>query len=175
MVYFHKEEYKQSHRYSTCQPRFHMIYAEPRGLRNKHFQQYRSVFHLSLIFLHQIQLNYGNDKTKYVEIDFTWLYVIRESKVNGLQRGALVFGDEQKILLQFTKTMSIRTKNVITWKIPISIAKEMKAIRRTSGFRSRWTTPWRWQYATTLNICTITTFASSSEYFPPLEQQIKNY
>lgn len=39
----------------------------------------------------------------------------------------------------------------------------------TSGFRSRWTTPWRWKYATTLRICIMTNLASSSEYFPPLK------
>lgn len=40
----------------------------------------------------------------------------------------------------------------------------------TSGFRSRWTTPWKWQKDITLRICTTTAFASSSEYFPPLQQ-----
>ena len=43
-------------------------------------------------------------------------------------------------------------------------------MRTTSGFRSRWTTPWRWQKAATLKIWTMTTLASSSEYFPPLQK-----
>lgn len=41
----------------------------------------------------------------------------------------------------------------------------------TSGLRSRCTTPWRWQNATTFNICTNTVLASSSEYFPPLQHR----
>jgi len=28
--------------------------------------------------------------------------------------------------------------------------KQRQKVRFTSGFRSRWTTPWRWQKATTL-------------------------
>jgi len=44
----------------------------------------------------------------------------------------------------------------------------------TSGLRSRWTTPWMWQKATTFNICTRTAFASSSEYFPPLKSNAKH-
>lgn len=42
-------------------------------------------------------------------------------------------------------------------------------MRFTSGFRSRCTTPWRWQKETTLRIWTMTALASSSEYFPPLK------
>lgn len=38
----------------------------------------------------------------------------------------------------------------------------------TSGFRSRCTTPWRWQKATTFRICTTIALASSSLYLPPL-------
>lgn len=45
-------------------------------------------------------------------------------------------------------------------------------IKLTSGFRSRWTTPWRWQNEATLRIWRITTFASSSEYFPPLQRKM---
>ena len=41
----------------------------------------------------------------------------------------------------------------------------------TSGLRSRCTTPWRWQNATTFNICIMTAFASSSVYFPPLHEK----
>lgn len=50
--------------------------------------------------------------------------------------------------------------------------KEMKRewVCSTSGLRSRCTTPCRWQNATTFSICTITAFASSSEYFPPLKR-----
>lgn len=53
--------------------------------------------------------------------------------------------------------------------------KADKEIFFTSGFRSRCTTPWRWQNATKFRICTMTAFASSSEYFPPLEKEQKYY
>jgi hypothetical protein len=45
----------------------------------------------------------------------------------------------------------------------------------TSSFRSRWTTPWRWQKATTFNICSTIIFTSPSLYLPPLQKQIVLY
>lgn len=115
-------------------------------------------------------------------MELTWLYIIRESKVDGLQRGMLIFRDEEKILRQCKKTLSITKILINLWnrdfrpKYPMQAVDEAKnsitgdTSGYTSGFRSRWTTPWRWQYAATLKICTIIIFASSSEYFPPLDQ-----
>lgn len=44
----------------------------------------------------------------------------------------------------------------------------------TSGFKSRCTTPWRWQYATTLSTWMTIALASSSLYLPPLLIKIFN-
>lgn len=59
----------------------------------------------------------------------------------------------------------------IYWKLLRQVGEQKVFRIKTSGFKSRWTTPWRWQNATTFRICTTIAFASSSVYLPPLEKE----
>jgi hypothetical protein len=105
-VGYHIEEYKQLHQYSTCLPQFHMICVELQELHNMHFPQYHLTFHLQKFQIvktptpHRIPPT--KKKKKKVEllypVKLTWLYIVRESKINGFQCGIILLGGKEKVL-----------------------------------------------------------------------------